>query len=289
MQTAFEFDTACALDLGRRDCQEDALLSDFSADADVGLVILSDGMGGHAAGDVASSIVVSEVHAALARQKACAETFEATIVDQLHAAALAANGSIRDYVLKHPESEGMGATLVACAVVNGSLYWISIGDSPLFLYRGGRLQQLNEDHSLAPQIDFMVEAGLLNADDAAQHPDRNALTSVLFGADIPKIDCPKSPTPLRQGDIVVLASDGLQYLSDDELEAAVQQCSSENSQTITKELLSRVVALDDPDLDNVSVSVLKVNAPTGTRSLDQAKGRAHGLLQRFRGLVFDRA
>ncbi|MEM0900916.1 MAG: protein phosphatase 2C domain-containing protein [Pseudomonadota bacterium] len=260
MQAAFKFDSAWALDPGGREYQEDALLSDVPENADVGLVILSDGMGGQAAGDVASNIVVSEAHATLGHDKSCVSTFEATIRDRLFAAVDAANSSIREHVTRHPDTEGMGATIVACALVNGSLYWISIGDSPLFLYRDGSLQQLNEDHSLAPQIDFMADAGLIDRDEAREHPDRNVLTSVIFGGQIAKIDCPEHPVSLKENDIVIVGSDGLQYLSDKELEDTIRKLETANSQSIATHLMSQATAIDDPDLDNVSFSVVKVKS-----------------------------
>ena len=120
--------------------------------------------------------------------------------------------------INHPETEGMGATLVVPALIENRLWWISVGDSPLFLYRGGKLSQLNEDHSMAPQIDFMVKSGLMDAETGANHPDRNCLISVLMGARIPKIDCPTKPFEMKAGDIVVCASDGLQFLTNAQIE-----------------------------------------------------------------------
>ena len=70
----------------------------------------------------------------------------------------------------------MGATLIALIFHRDRLHWISVGDSPLWLWRDGTLTRLNEDHSLAPQIDWMVEQGQM-APSRPRHPDRNCLTS----------------------------------------------------------------------------------------------------------------
>lgn len=259
MQPAFDFDAACALSKGQRSYQEDAVVADFARGSDMGFVVLADGMGGHAAGDVASKIVVSEVYSELLFQKGDPTDFEPKVIDCLHDAAMAANDCLKDHVRRHPHTRGMGATLVASVIVGGHLYWISIGDSPLFLFRNGSLVQLNEDHSMGPQIDFMVKSGLLAAEDGARHPDRNTLTSVLFGDEIPKIDCPQEPAALQDGDILIVASDGLQFLSNRQIEMALKQNRDRNSAEIADLLLHEVTALEDPDLDNVSFSVVKVN------------------------------
>ncbi|MFK7745174.1 MAG: PP2C family serine/threonine-protein phosphatase [Roseobacter sp.] len=260
MRPEFEFDAASALSKGQRDYQEDAVISDFARGVDAGLVVLSDGMGGHAAGDVASKIVVTEVFSELIFQRGDPDAFEADITKTLHNAAMAANACLKEHVDAYPDTHGMGATLVATVVVNRRLYWISIGDSPLFLFRDGVLTQLNEDHSMAPQIDFMVRSGLICKEEGEHHPDRNTLTSVLFGAEIPKIDCPAEPVDLEDGDILIVASDGLQFLKNEQIEAALRRNKLRPSADIADHLLSELMALADPDLDNVSFSLVKLGA-----------------------------
>lgn len=258
MPPTFEFDAASVLNKGQRTYQEDAVVIDFDKEADMGLAVLADGMGGHAAGDVASQIVVSEVYKDLKSYKGDADAFEARASDRLHGAAMHANACLKDHAARFPETRGMGATLVASVIIGGNLYWISIGDSPLFLFRDKALVQLNEDHSMATQIDYMVRSGLLAPEAGEHHPDRNTLTSVLFGADVAKIDCPADPVALRDGDILIVASDGLQFLSDHALEAELQIAASKRSHQIADALLQKVLDLKDPNLDNVSFSVIKV-------------------------------
>ncbi|MEM6887951.1 MAG: protein phosphatase 2C domain-containing protein [Pseudomonadota bacterium] len=259
MRPAFEIDAACALNQGQRTYQEDAVIADFARGTDVGLAVLSDGMGGHAAGDVASKIVVTEVFSELLFQRGCpAEEFERDLTVTLKDAAMAANACLRDQVENNPDMHGMGATLVATVLVDRHLYWISIGDSPLFLFRDGSLQQLNEDHSLAPQIDFMLKSGLLDPEAARRHPDRNTLTSVLFGEKVPRIDCPTEPMTLRSGDLLIVASDGLQFLSDAEIANVLRDYQSAPSAAIADRLMERIDALEDPDQDNISFSIIKL-------------------------------
>ena len=253
------YDVASGISQGARDYQEDAITADFPVGAEAGFVVLADGMGGHAAGDVASKIVLTEVFSELKFHFADVEAFEARAPEILRNVADLANETLRQHTRSHPETDGMGATLVVPALVENRLWWISVGDSPLFLYRNGRLSQLNEDHSMAPQIDFMVKSGLMDPQVAANHPDRNCLISVLMGTRIPKIDCPTKPFALMAGDIVVCASDGLQFLTNAQIQKVLAKYRKTRSTEIAERLLGELIRLDDPDQDNISFTVIKVN------------------------------
>ena len=128
---------------------------------------------------------------------------------------------------------------------------MSIGDSPLYLMRGGKLRQLNEDHSMAPQIDFMVKSGLLDPEVAKNHPDRNCLTSVILGDRVAKSDCPSDPFGLEIGDIVVVSSDGLQYLEESVIQKILHKYRRRKSAEIAGHLLEAIETLGDVDQDNV--------------------------------------
>lgn len=253
------FDVASAICQGGRDYQEDAIVTDFPAGTDIGVTVLADGMGGHAAGDVASKIVVTEVFSDLKFESANFAEFEAEIPNYLSHAAANANASVREHVMDNPNNKGMGATLVAIVVVENRMYWMSIGDSPLFHMRNGVLRQLNEDHSMAPQIDFMVKTGILSAEAGRNHPDRNCLTSVILGDRVAKADCPPTAFKLEVGDIVVVSSDGLQYLEDSKIQKILYKYRRRKSAEIAEYLLEAIIELADPDQDNVSFAVIKLN------------------------------
>jgi protein phosphatase len=253
------YDVATALAQGRRDNQEDAVIADFPLDGDIGFAVLADGMGGHAAGDVASKIVVTEVFSELKLQSGEAGRFEANMPAILAQAASVANECVRLHAQHNPGSHGMGATLVAPVLLGDKMFWVSVGDSPLYLFRDGELMQLNEDHSLAGQIDLLVRKGLMDQQTAENHPDRHCLTSVLIGDEIARIDCPKKPLTLRPGDIVVVASDGLQFLENSEIEGLIQEKADDSSAEIGRSLISALEALDDPHQDNVSICVIKAD------------------------------
>lgn len=254
-----KYDVATAISMGQRPYQEDAIIADFNLGNSFGFAVLSDGMGGHAAGDVASKIVVTEVYSELKIQAGNVDDFERDIVDILRGVAEGANACIDAQVSENPELRGMGATLVAPVIFDERLYWISIGDSPLFLYRKGKLRQVNEDHSLAPQIDLMVKTGQIDEETARNHPDRSALTSVVMGGRIPLIDCKPTPLSLENDDILIVASDGLQYLDMPELENLLSKSRKKRSNEIAKKFLEAIQALDHPDQDNVSLAVIKLN------------------------------
>jgi len=253
------YDVASGISQGARDYQEDAITSDFPVGAEAGFVVLADGMGGHAAGDVASKIVLTEVYSELKFHFADVEAFETRAPEILRGVADLANETLRQHTRTHPETQGMGATLVVPALVENRLWWISVGDSPLYLFRSGKLSQLNEDHSMAPQIDFMVKSGLMDPEVGANHPDRNCLISVLMGTRIPKIDCPAKPVELKAGDIVICASDGLQFLTDAQIERVVHKYRKSRSTEIAERLLEELNRLADPDQDNISFTIIKVN------------------------------
>lgn len=250
-------DVATVLAIGAREVQQDSLIADFPVGSDVGFLALADGMGGHSSGEIASNIVITELFGELKFKLNDLAEFEEKLPSVLRHAAMVANDGIRDFVAEHPDNYGMGATLVAAIVVDNRFYWISIGDSPMYLWRDGKLQQLNEDHSLAPEIDLMIRNGVLSEEQGKNHPGRSALRSVLFGADIAKIDCPDKPLSLLPRDIIIVASDGLQSLNESEIEYLVTK-NDEGRNEVAYSLLSAIVELDDPEQDNVSMSVLKI-------------------------------
>jgi len=258
LRQMYRFDSASATSQGGRDYQEDAYIADFPRGSDIGLAVLADGMGGHAAGDVASQIVVTEVLSELMFRRKTYEHNKSALPVILRQAADCANASIQGYTAAHPRAHGMGATLVACVVIDDALHWISVGDSPLYLFRNNTLRQINEDHSLGPMIEEMVAAGVLSEQEGRTHPDRSVLTSVLMGEDIPQIDCPEDPLNLLPGDTIIIGSDGLQYLTDDAIAQVLRERPFAHCVDVVDALMAAVHNLRDPDLDNVTIGMLRV-------------------------------
>jgi serine/threonine protein phosphatase PrpC len=105
----------------------------------------------------------------------------------------------------------------------------------------------------------MWKSGIIDEETARHHPDRNCLTSVLCGGSVPKVDCPRQPFQTVKGDIYVVSSDGLQFLSNEEIEDIVLENKNKSASVIASKLLRAITELDDPDQDNLSLSVIKVN------------------------------
>ncbi|MDJ0827228.1 MAG: protein phosphatase 2C domain-containing protein [Rhodobacter sp.] len=284
-QTVFErqelrFDVSSALHQGKRPDQEDAIVVDFPIGDGIGIIVLADGMGGHRAGEVASKIVVTEVYAELKLRSGNKQKIRDNICKILRSAAEAANQCLRHHSDINPDTIGMGATLIAAVRIDDTLSWLSIGDSVLYLFRDGAMTRLNEDHSMAPQIDYMVKQGMISEEAGRDHPDRNCLISALNGEEIMMIDCPEESLDLRPGDVILAASDGLMYLDDGSISRTILDGPPTDSAELAQDLLRAIQELDAPDQDNVCFSVVRVqSAKVTTDTVQSSDVRAAILAQ----------
>lgn len=252
-----DYDVASAIWKGMRPYQEDSLSTDFHAGLPQGFAIIADGMGGHAAGDVASNLaaVQGAGHLKFAMQDIAGR--EENLPGEMRSVIEKANAAISDRVGQDSRVAGMGTTLLAVALVENRLYWGSVGDSPLYLVRDGALRQLNQDHSMAPVIAAMVERGEITPEQGKQHPDRNALTSVLMGERIEKSDVPDSGFELLPNDVLIAASDGLQFLQEDHISERVKDALPASSAQICNALMQALKDLEDPQQDNSAIVVIQ--------------------------------
>ena len=255
------YDVSTAQSQGARERQEDAVAVSCPQGAEFGFAVVSDGMGGHAAGDLASRIIVSEIFAELTLRGRKTLTAPDELSELLKDSVETANSSLQAQIEAYPDQEGMGGTVVATSIVDGGLQWVSVGDSLLYLLRDGMLKRLNDDHSMGPQIDLMAKNGMMDEETARTHPQRNCLTSALTGKDIPELDCPERRMELEDGDIIVLASDGLQSVSEEDIASIVDEAAHRESRDIAAALIDAVAAAGEPDQDNTSVVVLRVYQP----------------------------
>ncbi len=161
------------------------------------LYLVADGMGGHAAGEQASALAVSTVmeayygHPSLDPAQALTEAIRQ------------ANAAVYRQA-QHPETAGMGSTVVAALVRGRDLYIAHVGDSRAYLIRGQTIRQITQDHSWVAE---QVKAGLLSEEEARRHPQRNVVTRSLGSG--PEVEVDLSCERLRPGDAVLLCSDGL--------------------------------------------------------------------------------
>ncbi len=209
------------------------------------LLVLADGMGGEQAGARASALTV----------RAFIETYDtvpaATIPDRLERTLAHVNQRMALDVASDPEHlAGMGCTLLAVVLAEEGLYWISVGDSPLWLWRRWRLHRLNQDHAYRSILAAQVSAGEISAADASRHPARNALVSAVTGEEVDLVDLPRQPYPLKRGDQILLASDGLLTLSESEIATLL---ASARGREPCRRLLTAVEARQQAQQDNITV------------------------------------
>lgn len=244
--------------LGDRDGQEDYFLAQVISNGSEVLATLADGMGGHASGEVASQRAVE------AFNKTVKEYPSDSITAKLAAGLQQANNEIANSINGDASLDGMGCTLVGLHIGSDGLRWISVGDSPLFLFRNGSLRQLNADHSMAPVIEESLRQGKISKEEALNHPHRNALRSAVMGADLTLIDTPETPFGLMAGDILVLASDGILTLSKTEMQSILKKSSQNISNEICSSLIDAVKNKKRPRQDNTTAVVIKVSENMGS-------------------------
>lgn len=236
---------------GARDYQEDSysIVEKVSHHDEGALYVLADGMGGHKGGAQASELAV----------RGFCDSFrssEGEIADRLTEALHAANQGIADFVADNPSFEDMGTTLVGVYIeTNGALWWISVGDSPLWRVRNVQLEQLNDDHSMGPVLDKMVELGDMTASEAKNSPKRNALRSVVHGKEIKLVDVSAEPVQLIQGDCIIVASDGVESLSSLEIQTHVEQQGS--AEHLVSAILHHIDGKQLSHQDNATLIVIK--------------------------------
>ena len=199
--------------IGNRESQQDAINS-LRVSPQLQLFVLADGMGGHNGGETASQSVIQSFLDYFSNPIA-----DESPTDALYTALLRANAALLTRTLQQPELQGMGTTLVAVLIQeNGQFNYISVGDSPLYQFSGS-LKRINANHAFAEDLKKMVQVGAISAEEAEQHPQRHAITSALTGNAITHID--QSSGCLKMGERLILASDGIQTLSHEQIEKQI--------------------------------------------------------------------
>lgn len=226
--------SASASEIGHvRTHNEDALATDPGA----GVLIIADGMGGHAAGEVASRIAVDTVAAMLGGNRT------AMAADAL----LAAHREVRTAARDGRGELGMGCTLVACRLDQGLVEVAWVGDSRAYLWRDGQPGRLSHDHS---HVQSLVDAGAITEAEAETHPERNVLTRSIGGETLNLAAIGHVWIPVQPGDRILLCTDGLTGELDD---AAIGRILGAHAgdQAAVDALVA--AALDAGGRDNVSV------------------------------------
>ena len=247
-----EFELAGSQIDGARDYQEDAFLITHLTDGagnPSALIVVADGMGGHAAGNVASNMAVQ------AFNKNVSANYPSDKINEiLEQSVHQANDSIRETVTETEALSGMGCTIVAGILEDGKLWWASVGDSHLYLVRKKELIKKNADHSYGGFLDRMKAAG--TPVEAEAGLARNMLMSAITGDEINEIDVSDTPFELKSGDKVIICSDGLDTLKTDNIIEYADQ--SKSPKELANALMVAVEDRNVPRQDNTTAVVVYV-------------------------------
>jgi serine/threonine protein phosphatase PrpC len=245
------FEMVSATDVGRvRSHNEDSI----SADPDIGVATLADGMGGYNAGEVASGIAVAMIPAEM--RKLCAEKSldqlpDSEIEQRVAEQARKVNTAIYNAAQKESQYAGMGTTLVVALWHDNALVVGHIGDSRLYRFRDGKLELVTRDHSLLQE---QIDSGLITKAQARHSQNKNLVTRAV-GID-PEVEAEVHSYPVQTGDIYLLCSDGLNdMVTDEDMELTLASLQA-NLPLAATQLVQQ--ANDNGGRDNVSVILVRV-------------------------------
>ena len=208
------------------------------------LLIVADGMGGHRAGEVASSMVITHMNDRFNQLDSIGSKIDA--INWLKDNVTEINKEIIDYTKVHPEAMGMGTTCVMALITDEYLVFANIGDSSGFVYKNGKLTKVTNDHTL---VNLLVASGDLTEEEAKYHPKRNVLMKALGSSEKAELDIFDVDTNI---DGVLLCSDGLTSM-------------------LTKEQIEKVLVDDELEIEEQVVKLIrKSNARGGTDNISVA-------------------
>ena len=216
---------------------------------DRGVYIVADGMGGHAAGEVASEMAVRIIARELGDLSSVSDS---TAAERVRTSIMQANSAIFERTLSEQDKRGMGTTATAMVLLGGNYLIGQVGDSRAYVLRDGALTQVTKDHSYVQE---QVDAGYLSPEEARTHPYSNVITRCV-GANVDVAPDVYSGA-LRPGDVYLLASDGLTGMIEDE-DLHRMMLRAVDPQQLADELVDE--ANRRGGLDNVTVIVIRIDA-----------------------------
>jgi serine/threonine protein phosphatase PrpC len=217
------------------------------------MLVIADGMGGHAGGEIAAQIAVRLF---IERFQQEAKPVLKNPLKFLQDTLLRAHAALGSYANQFSMLETPRTTCVAVIVQAGHAYWAHVGDSRFYLFRQGALISQTKDHS---KVQYLVDQGVIGAHEVADHPDRNKIFSCLGGLVDPVIDLSRR-TPLRGGDILVLCTDGMWGVMPPS-EIATYLTSTPILKT-APQMLREAEKRGGPDGDNLSLIAVRWGAET---------------------------
>ncbi len=236
-------------DVGR--CRQ-ANQDQFVVDVGLGLYAIADGMGGHAAGEVASALAIAALAESL-RAEPLAGLEATQVAERLCGAINDGNRRICESITSRPDWRGMGTTVVALVTAGGTAVFGHVGDSRAYRLRGSELELLTSDHSW---VNEQVRLGLLTHEQAQRHPMRNIVTRALGNQT--RVDVDVAEEPMRPGDVFILCSDGLSGMVPDAEIREIALDHAARPRAACRALVERANA--NGGEDNITVVVLRCRA-----------------------------
>jgi len=264
------FDVASSSWIGCRPVQEDSFLTRYYPDEEKLLAIVSDGMGGHAAGEVASNLAIQSF---VSRFESVSDVSEPP--ERLRDALFRANQSIFDHTAKNQAHEGMGCTFSAIALSKDHISWVSVGDSGIYLWDTKSLKRLNEDHSIRGLVKSYLSLGKITPEEADSYPNKGALRSALTGDNIDLIDLSSRKIDLKTDEALILATDGIEVLTPQEIEKTLIDQQAKTAAAILERLIREVKLRNVKNQDNLSVIVIKRKRVNLSSNSSNSKWKVH--------------
>jgi protein phosphatase len=226
----------------------------IAADAEAGLAVLADGMGGYNAGEVASGIAVEYIRTEMRKQVVASQPED---LDEANAQKLIAdhagqaNAAIYQSAQTQPQYSGMGTTLVVALWHDNMMSVGHVGDSRMYRLREGKLSQVTRDHSLLQE---QIDSGMITKEQARHSQNKNLVTRAV-GID-PDVETEVHTYPVQVGDIYLICSDGLNdMVTDEDIELTLSSLAV-NLPLAAQQLVQ--LACDNGGRDNVSVILVRV-------------------------------
>jgi len=245
-------------DVGRkRSANEDS----YFADSELSLFVVADGMGGHAAGEVASKIAVESIQDFIRFTNSDKDItwpyeFDETLSmagNRLKTAIQSAHAKVLEATSQKKEFQGMATTVVSILMDDTKAEVAHVGDSRAYLVRGDRLIQLTSDHSW---VNEQLRTGAITSQQARNHPYRNIVTRALGGPN--PVDVDVTEEPMQDGDIILLCSDGLNTMIPDEEILSIVAKSRDDLDKACEELIN--TANQNGGEDNVTAILVKYHS-----------------------------
>jgi serine/threonine protein phosphatase PrpC len=275
------YSAAAKSDVGRkRHGNEDS----FRLAPELGLFVVADGMGGHAAGEVASRLAVDTIQewvvkylggsdAALAGKPEPTCCREANF---LLSSIRLANRIIYDAAQGRREYAGMGTTVVSILAVNDHVALAHVGDSRIYRLRGEQIVQLSRDHSLVQQ---QVDRGIISPEEAQESQYKHLITRALGVKESVEVELAEQP--VLPGDFLLLCSDGLSDLLEDEEMLGIVREHADDLEKACQALVDRANYKGGDD----NITALLIQAQAGDRGRTHHQGPGSGMLARLRGML----